>query len=209
MTHTDLDDLARRPARYWTIDGLPELMLGVLWIVWGAAFLAGQALPHDWRWTAYWLTVAPVLALSGIAGNWLTRRLKARVTFPRAGYVEWKAPERRSLAWVGAAIVLAALALAVAVLAAGGAGIEHRAPAVMGVILSLSFIAVAVRRRTPYHLALAGAAVVLTVAVATISSGWDAMNWLFISLGAVCALVGAVRLARFMRTHPLPVPEGL
>jgi peptidoglycan/LPS O-acetylase OafA/YrhL len=205
----NLDELARRPARYWTIDGLPELMVGLLWLVWGGAWLVGETLPHDWRWTAYWLIVPPALALSGVGINWITRRLKERITFPRAGYVQWKEPDRRTALAVGAAIVLAAAVLAAVILTKDRRDLERTVPAVINVVLALSFLAVGVRHRTPHHLALAGAAVVLALAIGAITTGWDAMNWLFVALGTVCIVVGGIRLALFLRAHPLSAAEGL
>jgi hypothetical protein len=202
-----LDQIARRPARYWTIDGLPELMLGLLWMTWGGAWLAGQRLPHDWRWTAYWLVLPPALAAAALALNRITRRLKERVTFPRAGYVAWKAPERSAARGIAVAIVVAAIILAAATTAAASAGLERNVPAVVSVILALSFVAISVRQRTPYHLALAGAVIVLAVAVNAIATGWDAMNWLFVALGALCVVVGGVRLALFVRSHPVVSAE--
>lgn len=207
MSHPDLTNLARRPIRYWTIDGVPELMLGVLWIVWGGAWVIGQQIPHEWPWRAYWLVVAPALALSGLAFNASTRALKERITFPRAGYVAWRRPEGRAAYRMGAAIVLVAAAVALFTRVAGKANIEHLVPTVLSVILALSFVAASIRSRTPHHLALAGATVVLSVAVTIITSGWNAMNWLFVSLGFVCVLVGSIRLARFLRAHPLPEVE--
>lgn len=109
MPHRDRNDIARRPAQYWNIDGLPELMVGVLWMVWGGAWLVGQTVPHDWRWNAYWLIVPPALGL----------------------------------------------------------------------------------------------------AVGAMTTGWDSMNWMFVALGAACALVGAVRLALFLRAHPISAVEGM
>jgi len=208
MQRPDLDEVARRPAQYWTIDGLPELMLGVLWIVWGGAWLFGQRLPHAWPWKAYWLVVPAALAMSGLAANAITRALKRRLTFPRAGYVEWRQPEGVAAYRVAAAIVLAAVILALATLGAGRSDFEQRAPAVITVILALSFVAISVRRRTPHHLAIAAAAVALAVAVTAVTSGWQAMNWLFVALGALCVLVGGIRLARFLKMHPLPAVEG-
>ena len=209
MSHPDLDELARRPARYWNIDGLPELVLGLLWMVWGGAWLVGQAVPHDWRWTAYWLIVPPALALSGVTAAWATRRLKERLTFPRAGYVAWRQPDGRTRILVGAGIVVVASALALLVLTSRAQPAAGNAPAVMTVILSLSFVAVGLRQRAPHFLALAGVAVAMALAIGTIASGWASMNWLFVALGAACALVGAVRLALFLRAHPRSLAEGL
>lgn len=68
MAHpVDLRDAEQRAQRYWTIDGLPELLMGALWIVWGAAFLAGEALPRGPAWNVYWMLTPGVLALSGVA----------------------------------------------------------------------------------------------------------------------------------------------
>lgn len=209
MSHPDLDELARRPARYWNIDGLPELVMGLLWMVWGGAWLIGRAVPHDWRWTAYWLIVPPALALSGVAAAWATRRLKERITFPRAGYVAWRQPDGRTRILVGAGIVVVASALALLVLTSRAQPAAGNAPAVMTVILSLSFVAIGLRQRAPHFLALAGVAVAMALAIGTIASGWASMNWLFVALGAACALVGAVRLALFLRAHPSSLAEGM
>ena len=209
MPHPDLNDIARRPAQYWNIDGLPELTVGVLWMVWGGAWLVGQTVPHDWRWTAYWLIVPPALALGGVAATWATRRLKERVTFPRAGYVEWKRPDRRTRFFVATAAVVAASALALLVLTNHTGSVEQRAPAVISVILSLSFVAAGLKQRAPHYLALAAVAVALGLAVGTMTTGWNSMNWLFVALGAACTLVGAVRLALFLRAHPISAVEGL
>lgn len=65
------------------------------------------------------------------------------------------------------------------------------------------------RQRTPHHLALAGATVVLALAIGAVTTGWDAMNWLFVALGTVCILVGGIRLTLFLRAHPLSAAEGL
>jgi len=209
MAHPDLDELARRPARYWNIDGLPELIMGLLWMAWGGAWLVSQSVPRDWRWTAYWLLVPPALALGGVAGGWATRRLKARITFPRAGYVQWRQPDARSRILVGAGIVVVAGALALLVLTGPVRSVEQKAPAVISVILSLSFVAVGLRQRAPHFLALAAVVVALALAIGTVASGWESMNWLFVALGAACALVGTVRLTLFLRAHPPSLAEGL
>lgn len=207
MSHPDLDDLARRPARYWLVDGLPELMLGLLWMLWGAAWLVGQALPRGAPWNLYWLVVPPVLAAAGLAITRMTRRLKQHVTFPRTGYVAWKEPDRP---WVfGAAIVAAATTLALVVLIARTQSIEASMPAVISVILSLSFLALGVRHRAPHFLALAAVTVALALAIASVTTGWTATNWLFVTLGGACAAVGAVRLTRFVRAHPRAATEGV
>ena len=50
VTDAELRDLAARPRRYWHVDGIPELVMGLVWLLWGGALLLGEALP---RGTAY------------------------------------------------------------------------------------------------------------------------------------------------------------
>ena len=209
MSHPDLNELARRPVRYWSVDGLPELMLGILWMVWGGAWLFGQTLPHDWRWNVYWLVVPAALAASGFLVNWATRRVKARVTFPRAGYVEWNEPSRRARLGAGLVVLATAIVLAIIVLQRDAWNLPRMATPVLSVILALSFVAVSVNQRAPHYLALAAVAVALGLSLGAMTTGWDSMNWMFVVLGAACALAGSLRLTFFLRQHPRVPQEGL
>ena len=47
-------------------------------------------------------------------------------------------------------------------------------------------------------------AIALGIAFAGIGRGWESVNWMFVALGAASAALGAVRLALFVRRHPLP-----
>lgn len=205
MQHPNLDDIGRRPQRYWNVDGLPEIVMGVLWMVWGGAWLFGETLPRDWRWNTYWTFTPAILAFSGVAAIWVTKRLKARLTFPRAGYVEWREPGRAAHLG-GAAVAIGAAILLVLALRSDEPG-RHVAP-VLGVIVSLAFLVASIRQRAPHLLALAGVSVALGLALGTLRGGWMSANWLFVGLGAALALVGAMRLALFLRRHPRPSMEG-
>lgn len=200
----DLKNLERRPQQYWDVDGLPELVMGLLWIVWGGAWLFGQTLPRGSVWNTYWLFTPALLACSGVAAVWAIKRLKARITFPRAGFVEWKEPTRgQRLATAGVAI-LAAAALA-GLLAASRQPDRVGAVAApgVGVLLSLGFLVASLKQRAPHLLALAGVALMLGLAFGALRTGWDAMNWMLVALGAASMIVGAVRLRLFIRANPL------
>ena len=204
MAHPmDLGDAERRAQRYWTIDGLPELLMGLLWILWGAAFLAGEALPRGPVWNIYWTFTPAVLALSGVAAVWAIKRLKARITFPRTGYVEWREPSRPQRLLTAAVAILTASLLVTIVAIGRGRGMESVAAPALGVILSLGFVVASLSQRAPYMLALAGVALVLAVVFGTVSTGWDAVNWMFIGLGVAAVVLGAIRLRLFLRHHPL------
>ena len=198
----DVRDLERRATKYWHADGLPELVMGLLWIVWGAAWLVGQALPRGPVWNIFWMFTPAALALTGVAAVWVTKRLKARVTFPRAGYVEWKGPTAGQRLTAAAIAVVAAMVVVVLARKSRIDGMARVAVPGLGVLLSLSFVAASITQRAPHLLALAGVALALGLAGGALGAGWDAMNWMFVLLGAATALVGALRLAAFLRRHP-------
>ena len=201
----DLADLGSRPRRYWNVDGLPELVMGLLWMTWGAAWLIGESLPRGSTRGVYWLVAPLALVGSGWAAAWLIKWLKARITFPRMGYVEWKEPSRRvHLLSAGAAVVVAAVLAGVAV---RGGGAARNVPSTLGVILSLAFVFASFSQRAPHYLALAAVALALGLAFGSRPGGWTEANWLFVALGAATAVVGALRLAVFLRHNPRPWPD--
>jgi hypothetical protein len=201
MEPVDLADVARRPQRYWNVDGLPELVMGLLWIVWGAAWLIGEALPRGGPFRLYWLLMPAVLVLGGSAAVWAIKRLKARLTFPRTGFVEWREPSLRERLAAAAIALVTAMVLAGAVVQRGPAA--DRAAPILGVILALSFVVVSMRQRAPHYLALSAVALATGLALGALQGGWTSVNWMFMIMGVASAGAGAIRLAFFLRRHPL------
>lgn len=209
MTAPDLDDLARRPQRYWNVDGLPELMMGVLWMLWGGAWPLGMSLPHDWRFGLYWLITPTLLVLSGFAAVWAVKAVKARLTFPRTGYVDWDRPGRAARWGTAMVAIVGGLILAIGILLMKSGGRpEQMAMPITTVILSLAFVVASIRQRAPHYLALAAVAVALAIALGRMRTGWESLAWLFVFLGLATAAIGAVRLALFLRRHPRVPGEG-
>lgn len=202
-TPADLRDLERRPRRYWHVDGIPELVMGLVWLVWGAALLLEEALPREGGGAAaYRMAVPAVLVLGGVAANRAIAALKARLTFPRTGYVAYREPGPLGRVLVALLVVGAAAAVAALVVYARAAGVERSAAPIFGVVVSLAFVATAVRHRAPHLLALAGVALALGIALASLGLGWTAANWLFVGIGVASAALGAVRLRAYLRRHP-------
>ena len=203
MTDTfDLEEVRSRSQRYWNVDGLPELMMGLVWMLWGGAWLFGQSLPRGAVWNVYWMFTPLLLVFSGVASVWATKKLKARITFPRAGYVEWNAPTRAQRLTAAAVAVVTASVVVALITRSRTEGLERVAAPGLGVILSLAFVAASFTQRAPHLLVLAPVALLLGLAFAAATPGWDAMNWMFIALGGATALLGAVRLWMFLRSHP-------
>ena len=77
----------RRAASYWFIDGLPEAAFGLAYLVWGVLGIAwGFHRPNPWY---KWATIGAALGFFALFArdrkilDWL----KARLTYPRTGYV--------------------------------------------------------------------------------------------------------------------------
>jgi hypothetical protein len=199
ITPEELRDLEDRPKRYWHVDGIPELIMGLVWILWGGALLLGDALPRrSGARAAYWLIAFGILVFSG----WAIRRLKERLTYPRTGYIEYRDPGPRVRLLTRLIAMLSAAAIAGLIVTGRAAGMEHSGALVLGVILSLAFVGASVRQKAPHLLALAGIALALGVAFAALKLGWAAMNWLFVWLGVAASVMGAWRLRRYLRQHP-------
>lgn len=199
----NLSEIERRPAKYWNIDGLPELMMGLVWIVWGGSWLFGQSLQRGALWNVFWMFTPALLALSSVASVWATKRLKARITFPRAGYVEWKEPTRRQRLVAAAVAMIVAALLAAMIIRARVHGMGQVAPLAFGVLLSLGLVVASLTQRAPHMLALAAVALALGLALAGLNLGWESTNWMLIGLGIATVLSGSVRLGIFLKRHPL------
>jgi len=202
-TMPDLDDIEHRARKYWNVDGLPELVMGALWMLWGASSLVGEALPRGAVRTLFWSLTPALLAFSGFAAVWAIKRLKARITFPRTGYVAWNEPSTVQRLTAAAVALVSAALLVVLITKGRKAGLEPVIAPGIGVLFGLAFLVASVTQRAPHLLALAGVSLLLTLAVGATSFGWDAMHWMLVWLGAASVVLGMVRLWMFVRSHPV------
>ena len=198
MDQRELKEIERRSTRYWTIDGLPELMMGVLWTTWGGLWLIGTALPRGMAHTSFWLAVPLALACSGIFGNRTLQRLKERITYPRAGYVQLKPPP----AWVGAIVALVSLLALATVVFGFVRDSENTLPPLVLAVVSLGLLGEAVHGLNGRLLILSMISLGLGVWVWRTNAGWAGLNWAFFWLGLASLVVGALRLRRFLRENP-------
>ncbi len=81
----------RRAAAYWFVDGLPEMAFGLPLLLFGllAVWATARGNPHGWE---VWLPVGVMLSYLLVLVMFIMHRrvldaLKARVTYPRTGYV--------------------------------------------------------------------------------------------------------------------------
>jgi hypothetical protein len=76
-----IQTLMQRGRRYWFVDGFWEMGLGIVLLADGGAFLVLSL------WTSAGIfPLVLTLLLTGAVGPFLTRQLKASITYPRTGY---------------------------------------------------------------------------------------------------------------------------
>jgi len=220
---------ARRAAAYWFIDGLPEIGFGSVFLMWSALGLAWGYRPDDW-WTRWPYVVAVVISL--IFYIWDRNILdffKARLTYPRTGYVgtpresqrqgsdpflpREKTPPSYTVTMFGLRIaywfILAPLFVNCAVVMAGGETGRWCVPVIMTVVAALEYRLNRESRRYPVW------------SVATIAAaGFASLAWKLParSIQFVPLLIGALwlsahgwwRLVHYVRANPRHrVPEGV
>jgi hypothetical protein len=204
----DLNEVARRPYRYWNIDGLPECTMGGVWILWGAAMIIGNSLPKGSLSTGYWMAVPLLLVASGLAMNRVTHWLKARITFPRTGYVRMLEPSR-AVRFVSHAIAaLSAGALSALVVTGRASQWESVVPAGTAIVIAVALATAAVRSRAPHLLWLSGFSLVLAGWLYVDRGGYSDLNLLLVWLGVASVVLGGIRLRRFLRRYPIPAGPG-
>jgi hypothetical protein len=103
-----LGHVLARPRLYYNIDGLGELGCGVLAL--GIALLVSLPASSVWHKVSWFLFLGLALAIRYVIGA-----IKAHITYPRTGFVEYRRSDRRSasiLSAVVAALIPAGLLLA-------------------------------------------------------------------------------------------------
>jgi hypothetical protein len=198
MQYPDLKEIAQRPKKYWNADGVPDLVMGAVLILWGAA-LALPAWLHLGEWNWLWV----VMVFSSLAANAVIKKLKQHFTFPRTGYVEWAPPSgvtKMVTAFLGAGVAAAFVFL---MRAAKVQGFMELLPPAFALLGAFMFLIIAIWHKFPHYLWIS--ALSLTLAIILIRNPMDLTNsfiLLWLSLGACICLAGGVRLYAYLRRNP-------
>ena len=197
----------QRTHRHWYVDGLAEIATGCLFLLLGLLFFAEAQAPKGSVVRRFTAIALPVTL---IGGYWIAQRsvkaIKARLTYPRAGYVAYARPTRRHHA-LGATIALAMGAIVAAVWVRAPASLDW-VPLIQGVAaaLLLGFAGHQAGLVRFYALAVLSCAAGAVLARARLNlSVADAIY--FPLVGAALMVSGGLALARFLRQAPPAVEE--
>ena len=202
----DLERVGRRGLQYWYDDGLVEMAVGCLSVALGLLFLAEALAPRGSLPVNF---VILVLVAGGILiANWVVKILKARITYPRTGFVQYRRPPKTA----PRRVLVVALACVVSTLVA--VGLTSTAPAslawipvMQGVLIGLFILYLGYSVGLGRFYALAAASLALGSGVSVAGLGDTLGNGVyFLSMGLLVHVSGGITLRRYLlSTRP---PEG-
>ncbi len=158
----ELQNLLERPIRYYNVDGMGELSIGFMslgWVLLGWLQLRAPAGSAWHQMPAFCLYVAVMLAIVHFG----PKAIKSRITYPRTGFVEYRARGQRWIS-LGVAAAVSAVISAGLVMAMRKEWDVSIAPSVMGLLLAASYIRIA--RAVPWKWIVFGGLVMGTLVIA-------------------------------------------
>ena len=212
MNDLHIDEAIKQPKRYWNVDGIPETVMGISWLVLSAALLVVELMPKDrsFRYPAGALIVA-MIAMGVLMPFWLPRtirRWKERVTYPRTGYVE---PRKPSVAVRISAIFLTGLtAFGIVLGARSGSSVREWMPIAVAMLVSGALVHLAWRMRTA-RLAILAPLIAVSALITTAIHLHVGVSYgvIWLTSAVVCLVDGLLTLRGYLKAHPAPAGEQL
>ena len=211
MENDEMKQVEQRVKRYWYADGIAELTSGGLFVLLGIYFGA-QGFLGEGSTAGIILQVSLMLVMvGGIFGvRWLVNTLKARLTYPRTGYVEYRVNEKdakvRRYVVAGVAMIIA---IASIVLIDYIRGLDSMA-LITGLLVGVIFIALRGKSSGLKRFYLLGGLAIVLGVVLSFSGLSQAYNLgLFYGLLGIAIMIsGGLVLRRYLSENPLPTENG-
>lgn len=189
-----------RALQQWDENGFDELSVGLIECVLGGSLLLVEWLSA----TRLWGSVMPVLGMAVALPIALTiKKLRARLVYPRTGYVVFRSPVSRK--WIFLSLLAFGALLTVVDCLWRSTTMPDLSRAwgpAWGLVFAATF-AGAIRYQMPRYLWIAGLAMVLGGATFAAGAKAEGTIWVMLGTGVAMASEGTLRLKRFLRTHPV------
>jgi hypothetical protein len=198
----ELDRVVQRTRQYWFADGLVELSVGGTFIILGLYFYLQSILPSG-SLILFTLQAGFVLLLFGIIflSRYLVNKFKARLTFPRSGYVSYKRATRNQRI-LSASVALIIASLNVVLFVTTPLSLSW-IPAVTGSIVAVVWLMSGVRTGLLRFYLQALISVLLGAALSLLA--WETYLSLAVyysTMGLILIASGGLTLSKYLRQSP-------
>jgi len=211
MDHKEIEQVEQRVKRYWYSDGIAELSSGGIFLLLGLYF-GVQGFFGETSLVSIILQVSMVLLMiGGVFGvRWMVNTLKARLTYPRTGYVEYRVNEKslKTRRWVVAGVAMI-IAIASIVLVDYIRSLDTMA-LISGLLVGVIFIALRGKSSgLKRFYFLGGLAIVLGTALSFsgLSQAYN-LGLFYGLLGLAILISGGLVLRRYLNENPMPAENS-
>lgn len=207
----NFSEVEQRVKRYWYTDGIGELIGGGMFLLLGLYFSAQQYFGDQSLVGVILQSSFVVILIGGIfVGRRIINLLKARVTYPRTGYVEYRANDRNMM-WKRILTFTIALGVAMAsvVIARRFDAIDSMV-AVTGVLVSvILLVKQGGSSGVGRFYALSALALILGIAlsVSGLAHGYN-LGMFYGLMGIAFAISGGFTLRHYLNENPLPAGDS-
>jgi hypothetical protein len=205
----DVNEITKRAQRHWMEDGLVEMMLGLLMFTHMGVYMTLSALPEGPRANVglTFLVQALVLGITlAIVGGF--KRLKARVSFPRTGYVAFPKPtwKLRISIWAIFATVFAVAEGISMLRPTDKERLSSMAAPAFAIFFAACLIGGGLKHKQLSMLWEGLLTMLFAVYLTWFTSlrGIEGLGTLMILVGLSMALLGGFRFRRYLKAHPRP-----
>jgi len=206
--NNNFPDVEQRVKRYWYTDGIAELASGGMFILLGIFLAAQQYFMENSLFGGLSQGGLVIFLIGGMAiGRWFIKALKARLTYPRTGYVEYHVDRRNTnLRRAIAAVVALLVAGFSLVFAERVASFLNLTLALTGILVGVIFIVLQGRSSgLERFYVLGGTSIVLGIALSlsALPQGYS-LGLFYSMMGFVLIISGGIVLRRYLQENPSP-----
>ncbi|MFZ1548719.1 MAG: hypothetical protein WAT12_16775 [Candidatus Nitrotoga sp.] len=207
----ETSQIEQRLRRYWYKDGIGEMMGGVMFLVLAAYFSLQQYL-GDESFIGGMLQAGLVLLLIGgvYVGRRVVNSAKARITYPRTGYVEYRTNSRNAVLMRVLAALTAMTVASVSIIVVRRFDSIDAMVAVTGLLVAVIF---AVKQGLTSGLGrfyfMSALSIVLggVLSVSGLVRGYN-LGLFYGLMGLAFVISGGLTLKSYLRENPLPTEVG-
>ena len=199
-----------RAIQYWYVDGTFEFSFGLLFLVLGIYFYVENLLQGTWLSALADSLLVVVLIGGAFLMNWLVRKWKERVTFPRTGYVSYPRKYGLKRGWrVLIGLVIGGVVGATAVYLLSREDIKLSVmPLLTGILFGIVMTLVGWRTSLQRFYVQAALSTLVGFGLAFCTLGnYMGLAAYYMAISLVWLASGTLILRKYLRNNPVPQEE--